>query len=124
MPAGSGVQLPAGAKLTIEIGYRGSMDEASGAGELGLYFAEKAPAQTPASIEITPAPVNVAPGKIGERFRAETAIKTRDDDRGDVAAARSRRAIDRGDGDSSRRQRRADAVGEQLSAPNGPRPTS
>jgi len=76
MPAGSGIELPAGAKLTIEIGFRGGMEEASGASELGLYFAEKAPARTPASIEITPAPLNVAPGKIGERFRAETAIKT------------------------------------------------
>ena len=54
MPAGSGVQLPAGAKLTIEIGYRGGMDEAPGAGELGLYFAEKAPAQAATSIEIAP----------------------------------------------------------------------
>ena len=76
MPAGSGIQLPAGAKLTIEMGYRGGMEEASGASELGLYFAEKAPAQTSASLEITPAPLSVAPGKIGERFRAETAIKT------------------------------------------------
>ncbi len=76
LPAGSGVQLPVAAKLTIEIGYRGAMDEASGAGELGLYFADKAPAQTAASIEIAPAPITVAPGKTGERFRAETAIKS------------------------------------------------
>ena len=76
MPAGSGVQLPAAAKLTVEIGYRGAMEDASGAGELGLYFAEKAPAQTAASIEIAPAPVSVAPGKTGERFRAETTIKS------------------------------------------------
>ena len=76
MPAGSGLQLPAGAKLAVEIGYRGGMDEASGGGELGLYFAEKAPAHTPASIEIAPAPVTVAAGKIGERFRAETTIKS------------------------------------------------
>ncbi|MBY0492975.1 MAG: cytochrome c [Cyanobacteria bacterium] len=76
MPAGSGVQLPAGAKLVVEIGYRGGMDEAPGSGELGLYFAEKAPGQTPSAIEITPAPVTVAAGKIGERFRAETAIKS------------------------------------------------
>jgi hypothetical protein len=76
MPAGSGLQLPAGAKLIVEIGYRGGMEEAPGGGELGLYFAEKAPGQTPAALEITPAPVNVAPGKIGERFRAETAIKS------------------------------------------------
>ena len=76
MPAGSAVQLPSGAKLTVEIGYRGAMEEASGAGELGLYFAEKAPAQAAASMEITPAPSSVAAGRIGERFRAETAIKS------------------------------------------------
>jgi hypothetical protein len=76
LPAGSGVQLPAAAKLTLEIGYRGAMEDSSGAGELGLYFAEKPPAQTAASIELTPVPISVAAGKIGERFRAETAIKT------------------------------------------------
>jgi hypothetical protein len=75
MPAGSAIELPAGARLTIEMGYRGAMEEALGTSELGLYFAEKAPAQVPASIEITPAPMNVAPGKAGERFRAETTIK-------------------------------------------------
>ncbi len=75
MPAGLGVQLPAGAKLTVEIGYRGHMEEASGAGELGLYYLDKPPAQTSTAIEIAPAPVNVAPGKKAERLRAETTIK-------------------------------------------------
>ncbi|HUQ89944.1 MAG TPA: cytochrome c [Vicinamibacterales bacterium] len=75
MPAGSGVQLPAGAKLTMEIGYRGGMEDASGEGELGLYFADKPPAPA-SSIEIAPAPLSLAAGKIGERFRAETTIKT------------------------------------------------
>jgi hypothetical protein len=76
MPDGSGVQLAAGAKLTVEIGYRGNMEEASGAGELGLYFHDKAPAQTSTAIDITAAAVNVAPGKKGERLRAETTIKS------------------------------------------------
>ena len=76
MPAGSGLRLAAGAKLTVEIGYRGGMDEAPGGGELGLYFADKAPGQTPAAIDMTPPPVSVAAGKIGERFRAETTIKS------------------------------------------------
>ena len=78
MPAGSGVQLPAGAKLTVEIGFKGSIDygEVPAASELGLYFLDKAPAHAAQSIEITAAaPLNVAPGKIGERVRAETAIK-------------------------------------------------
>ena len=76
MPEGSGVQLPAAAKLTVEIGYRGNTEEVSGAGELGLYFAEKPPAQTAGSIEIAPAAVTLSAGKTRERIRAESAIKT------------------------------------------------
>ena len=77
MPAGSGVQLPAGAKLTVEIGYRGNdMEDASGASEIGLYFLEKAPAQASTAIEIAAANISVAPGKKGERMRAETTIKS------------------------------------------------
>ncbi len=76
MPGGSGVQLPAGAKLTVEIGYRGNMEEASGAGELGLYFLDKPAAQTPTAIEIAATAVNVAPARKGERMRAETTIKS------------------------------------------------
>ena len=78
MPAGAGVQLPAGAKLTVEIGYKGNPEagEVPGASELGLYFLEKAPAQTTQSIDLTAAAaVNVAPQKIGERIRTETTIK-------------------------------------------------
>jgi hypothetical protein len=76
MPAASGVQLPAGAKLTVELGYRGGMEDAPGAGELGLYFVEKPPAQAAAGIEIAAPSSSVAAGKIGERLRAETAIKS------------------------------------------------
>lgn len=77
MPADAGVQLPAGAKLTIEVGYRGNGEaDGSGAGEVGLYFAEKAPAQTAASITIDAAPVTIAAGKTGERSRAETTLKS------------------------------------------------
>jgi hypothetical protein len=75
LPAGSGLQLPAGAKLTMEIGYRGNMEDGSGAGELGLYFADKAPAQTSTTIDVAPAAVSMTAGKKGERLRAETVIK-------------------------------------------------
>ncbi|HWI18303.1 MAG TPA: hypothetical protein VNT81_11185, partial [Vicinamibacterales bacterium] len=78
MPGGAGVQLPANARLTVEVGYKGNTDagEVSGAGDLGLYFYEKAPAQTAQSVEIvSAAAVNVAPAKNGERVRAETTIK-------------------------------------------------
>jgi hypothetical protein len=77
MPQGSAVQLPAGAKLTLEIGVKGNGEaEATAVGELGLYFAEKAPAQPAATIDVVPVPMNVAAGKIGERFRAETTLKS------------------------------------------------
>ncbi|HEX8029496.1 MAG TPA: cytochrome c [Vicinamibacterales bacterium] len=75
MPAGSGVQLPASARLTIEIGYRGNMDAAPGDAEIGLYFAEKAPAQAATTIEIAPPAVTLPAAKKNERIRAEIAIK-------------------------------------------------
>ena len=76
-PAGSGVLLPAGGKLTVEIGYRGSAEgDFSGAGELGLYFLEKPPAQPPIAITSTAASVSIAPGKTGERIRREIPVKT------------------------------------------------
>lgn len=76
MPAGSGLQLPAGAKLTVEIGYRGNMEAGSGAGELGLYFAEKAPALTPTTIDLAPVAVTMAAGKKAERLRGEIVLKS------------------------------------------------
>jgi hypothetical protein len=76
MPGGSGVQLPAGAKLSVEIGYRGQMEDGSGAGELGLYFLEKPPAQVSTAIDIAPAAVSIGAGKKGERIRSETTLKT------------------------------------------------
>ncbi len=75
-PAGAAVRLPAGGNLTMEIGYRGSPDgEFSGAGELGLYFLEKPPAQTATAIELTAPAISVAAGKKGQRVRSEVTIK-------------------------------------------------
>ncbi len=75
-PAGSGMPLPSGATLTVEIGYRGNPEgEFSGAGEVGLYFLDKPPAQLPVSLAKIAAGVSVAPGKIGERFRSEIPVK-------------------------------------------------
>jgi len=77
MPSGSAVQLPAGGKLAIEIGYRGNQDgDFSGAADLGLYFSEQKPAQAVTAIELTPPAVNITAGKTGERVRAETTIKS------------------------------------------------
>jgi hypothetical protein len=75
MPEGSAMHLPAGAKLTVEMGYRGATEEVTGAGELGLYFAEKAPAQPASGLRITPAPITLAAGKTRERIRSEAPIK-------------------------------------------------
>jgi hypothetical protein len=77
MPSGSAVQLPAGAKLAIEIGYRGNQDgDFAGSADLGLYFAEQKPAQNVSAIELTAAAVNVPAKKSGERVRAESTIKS------------------------------------------------
>ena len=74
MPGGTAVPLPAGAKLTIEIGYRSQYEEGSGAAELGLYFSEK-PASKPSFISTTGAPVVVAAAKKNERVRREVTLK-------------------------------------------------
>ena len=77
MPAGSAVQLPAGGKLAIEVGYRGSPDgDFTGAADLGLYFAEQRPSHIASAIEIAAPAVSVAAGKKGERVRTETTIKS------------------------------------------------
>jgi hypothetical protein len=75
-PAGSGVPLPDGGNLTVEIGYRGNPDgDFSGAGELGLYLLDKAPAQVPIGIFSTAMGVSIPPGKSGERVRREVTLK-------------------------------------------------
>ena len=51
------------------------MEDASGAGELGLYFLEKPATQTSSSIDIAPVAATLGPGKKGERMRGETTIK-------------------------------------------------
>jgi hypothetical protein len=75
MPQGSAVQLPAGARLAVEIGYRGNAEDGSGAAALGLYFAEQKPALATGAIDFAASAAKVAPGKTRERVRAETTIK-------------------------------------------------
>ncbi len=75
-PSATGIQLPANGKLTVEVGYRGNPDsDGSGAGDLGLYFLDKAPAQIAAGVSVTGPGVAVAPGKTNERIRREVPIK-------------------------------------------------
>lgn len=76
LPGGVGIQLPAKARLAVEIGYRGTEDAVSGAAELGLYFAAKRPPQAAMPLEISAPPITVAPGKTREKVRSETVLKT------------------------------------------------
>ena len=76
MPAGVAIQLPAGGKVAVEVGYRGATEDASGAGELGLYFAEARPAQVASPLEISAAAVTVAAGASRQRVRTEFTLKS------------------------------------------------
>ena len=76
LPAETAIQLPAGGKVAVEIGYRGTDEDAVGAGELGLYFSADKPAQVASGLEISAAPVSVAAGKTRERVRTELILKT------------------------------------------------
>ena len=62
--------------MAVEIGYRGTTEEAQGAGELGFYFAADKPAQVASALEISAAPVTVAAGKTRERIRTEFTLKS------------------------------------------------
>jgi len=75
LPAGVAIPLPAGGKIAIELGYRGTSEEASGAGEIGFYFSNDKPAQVASPLQINAAPVSVAAGKSRERVRTELTLK-------------------------------------------------
>ena len=74
MPEGTALPLPAGARLTVEIGYRSQYEEGSGAGELGLYFTDKPPA-LPVGMSTLSGVIPVVPGKKNERIRRELTVK-------------------------------------------------
>ncbi|MDP2319361.1 MAG: cytochrome c [Acidobacteriota bacterium] len=76
LPADVAIPLPAGGKVAIEIGYRGTDEDAIGAGELGLYFSDSKPAQVAVPLEISAKPVSVAAGQASERVRTEFTIKS------------------------------------------------
>ncbi len=76
LPAGVSIQLPAGGKVAIEIGYRGTSEQASGAGELGFYFSADKPAQVATPLEISAAPTTLPAGKSRERLRTEIVLKS------------------------------------------------
>ena len=75
-PENFGVDVNAGTRLTVEIGYRGNPDgDGSGAGDLGFYFSAK-PVQSTSQLIVTPAPATVAASKTNERVRGEITIKS------------------------------------------------
>lgn len=76
LPQDVAIQLPAGGKVAIEIGYRGADEDTVGAGELGLYFSAAKPAQVASALEISAAPISVPAGKARERVRTEFTLKT------------------------------------------------
>jgi hypothetical protein len=76
LPADVGIQLPAGGKVAVEIGYRGAEEDAVGAGELGLYFVPGKPARVAAPLEVNAPATSVAAGKSGERVRTEFTVKS------------------------------------------------
>jgi hypothetical protein len=70
-------QLPARAKLTLEIGYRGVEEPATDKSELGLYFASSTSAHVAVPVTIGAArPVAIAPGAASERVRAEAVLSS------------------------------------------------
>jgi hypothetical protein len=77
LPTNVGLQLPARAKLTVEVGYRGTDETAPADGELGLYFSDKRPTQPLVAMDVSaPAATAIAPGAKAERVRTEITLKT------------------------------------------------
>ena len=76
LPTGVGIQLPAKARLAVEVGYRGTEEPVSGAAELGLYFSDKPPLQAAMPLEISAPPISVPAGKTREKIRTEMVLKT------------------------------------------------
>jgi hypothetical protein len=70
-PNTAGVRLPARAKLTVEIGYRGTDEAVSGGGDLGLYFSKQRPANVASTIELAAPSTNIPASTTGHRVRTE-----------------------------------------------------
>ncbi|MGH9386786.1 MAG: c-type cytochrome [Vicinamibacterales bacterium] len=74
-PTSAAIRLPARAKLTVEIGYRGAEEAASGESELGLYFSERRPGDLVSTIELAAPAINLPASATGQRVRTEMTIK-------------------------------------------------
>jgi hypothetical protein len=75
-PEGVSLPLPRGGNVIVEIGYRGTDEDASGAGEIGFYFAGERPDNAASAIRISMAAVTVPAGQTRQRVRAEMPLKT------------------------------------------------
>jgi len=73
LPKGIAHQLPASAKIVVEIGYSGAEEAVTDASELGLYFDQGAPTAT-AGLSLTAEQISVTPGSTAQRVRAETTL--------------------------------------------------
>lgn len=71
LPDGVALLLPVGARLVVEVGYRGAAEPVSGEGSVGLYFTDKRPAAVANPMAITAPPTSVAAGAMNQRVRLE-----------------------------------------------------
>jgi hypothetical protein len=74
LPEGVAYTLPAGAKLTVEIGYRGTEEAASDTSEVGLYLDEAGGAGAATTLGIDAAAVELAAGAAPTRIRGEVVL--------------------------------------------------
>lgn len=73
LPKGVAHQLPAAARIVVELGYSGAEEAVTDASELGLYFDQSATTATSA-MSLTADSVSVAPQATGQRVRTETTL--------------------------------------------------
>ena len=74
LPEGVAYTLKAGARLSVEIGYRGTEQSTSDRSEVGFYLEKAAATGVAAASVLQGPPVNVAPGGQATRTRAELVL--------------------------------------------------
>jgi hypothetical protein len=73
LPAGVSHHLAAGARIVVEIGYKGADDAVTDKSELGLSF-DQGPGASTNALSLAAPQVSVAPGTTGQRIRTETTL--------------------------------------------------
>jgi hypothetical protein len=74
LPDGVAFRLAPGAKLIVEVGYRGTNEAVSGAGSLGLYFAGTRPRAMADAMTLASSTVSVPPHAVKQRVRVEKTL--------------------------------------------------